>query len=172
LVEEAKISYTMGMLLCLDREQRLIFVLGEIFEASDRLGAEVLGITRDNFRQRLSRARQQLTGFMRNQCGLVDSSNPCRCARKTRAFIRDGIVEAERLVFATGYVQQVRELALTGKQALDDTAERAARALYQAQPFYDPPDLAARLRDVMQQGGAPPSASARRLSPRNNPAPA
>ena len=32
LVEEAKISCMKGMLLCLDREQRLIYILGELFE--------------------------------------------------------------------------------------------------------------------------------------------
>ncbi len=42
LIEEAKISCTMGMLLCLDRKQRLIFVLAEIFGVSDSLGSEIL----------------------------------------------------------------------------------------------------------------------------------
>src|SRR5438128_5243425 len=40
LVEEAKNGCTMGMLLCLDRNQRLIFTLGEILGASDAVGAE------------------------------------------------------------------------------------------------------------------------------------
>src|SRR5437867_2360106 len=35
LVEEAKNGCTMGMLLCLDRKQRLIFTLGEVFGVSD-----------------------------------------------------------------------------------------------------------------------------------------
>ena len=42
LVEEAKISCTTGMLLCLDRKQRLIFALGEILGVSDTVGGEVL----------------------------------------------------------------------------------------------------------------------------------
>src|SRR5258708_25329610 len=51
LVEEAKNSCTIGMLLCLDRKQRLIFTLGEILGASDTVGGEVLEMTADNFRQ-------------------------------------------------------------------------------------------------------------------------
>jgi DNA-directed RNA polymerase specialized sigma24 family protein len=47
-----------GLLLCLDREQRLIYILGDIFGVSDRLGAELLELSRDNFRQKLSRARR------------------------------------------------------------------------------------------------------------------
>src|SRR5215813_1142224 len=35
LVEEAKIGCTMGMLLCLDRKQRLVFTLGAVLGASD-----------------------------------------------------------------------------------------------------------------------------------------
>jgi len=42
LVEEAKIGCTTGMLLCLDRKQRLIFTLGEILGASDTVGGDVL----------------------------------------------------------------------------------------------------------------------------------
>jgi RNA polymerase sigma factor (sigma-70 family) len=50
LVDDARIACTAGMLLCLDREQRLTYILGEIFEVSDTVGAELLEISRDNFR--------------------------------------------------------------------------------------------------------------------------
>src|SRR5882762_11540954 len=55
LVEEAKNSCTMGMLLCLDRQERLIFTLGAIFGVSDAVGCEVLEMSADNFRQCLTR---------------------------------------------------------------------------------------------------------------------
>jgi RNA polymerase sigma factor (sigma-70 family) len=41
LVEEAKVGCTTGMLLCLDRKQRLIFTLREIFGVSDTIGGEI-----------------------------------------------------------------------------------------------------------------------------------
>lgn len=78
LVQEAKVGCTMGMLLCLDREQRLAFVLGEILGATDAEGADALGTKPDGFRQRLSRARRQLQAFLKGRCGLVDPANPCR----------------------------------------------------------------------------------------------
>jgi len=59
LVEEAKIGCTMGMLLCLDRKQRLIFTLGEILGVSDSVAGEVLEMSAENFRQCLSRARRE-----------------------------------------------------------------------------------------------------------------
>jgi len=81
LVAEAMITCTSGMLLCLDREQRLTYILGEILGTSDTVGAELLEITRENFRQRLSRARRDLHNFMNGKCGLVNPANPCRCAK-------------------------------------------------------------------------------------------
>src|SRR3990172_8704104 len=55
LIAEARIGCTSGMLLCLDRGQRLVFILGSIFGVSDTTGAELLDLSRDNFRQRLAR---------------------------------------------------------------------------------------------------------------------
>src|SRR4051794_7462157 len=49
-IEELRISCTAGMLLCLNREQRMIYVLGEMFEIDHNLGSEILGITPGNFR--------------------------------------------------------------------------------------------------------------------------
>src|SRR5213592_1094521 len=68
LVDEARITCTAGMLLCLDRAQRLVYILGEILEVSDAVGAELLEISRDNFRQRLARARRDLHSFMNDKC--------------------------------------------------------------------------------------------------------
>src|SRR2546430_3907237 len=99
LVEEAKNSCTMGMLLCLDRKQRLIFTLGAILSASDTVGAEVLAMTADNFRQCLGHARHDLLSFMYNQCGLLEKDNPCRCPKKTRGFIEQGHVDPHHLLF-------------------------------------------------------------------------
>lgn len=159
LVEEAKLSCTLGLLLCLDRDQRLAFVLGELFEVSDAVGAEVLELSRDNFRQRLARARRQLQEFLRGRCGLVDPANPCRCAKKTRAFVRDGIVDPARLVFARPHVATMREASAGGRVLLEAAVDEASAALWRAQPFLAPPDVVARLREVL--GGEPLRAALR-----------
>src|SRR5437667_11671690 len=106
------------MLLCLDRGQRLIYSLGAIFEISDAVGAELLEISRENFRQRLARARRDLHSFMNDRCGLVNRANPCRCAKKTRGFMQAGYVDPESLVFARERIEQVHEVARTGVEAL------------------------------------------------------
>jgi len=100
LVDEARIGCSSGMLLCLDREQRLVYVLGEILGVADSVGAELLEVTSENFRQKLSRARRDLHNFMNDKCGLVNKANPCRCAKKTRAFMKAGYVDPQNRLFA------------------------------------------------------------------------
>ena len=77
---------------------RLVYVLGAIFGVSDRVGGELLETSRDNFRQKLTRARRDLRSFMNDECGLVKTSNPCRCAKKTRGFIKAGYIDAGTLL--------------------------------------------------------------------------
>lgn len=149
LVEEAKQACLLGMLLCLDREQRLVFVLGDLLEVGDTLGAEVLELTPDNFRQRLSRARRQLLEFARGHCGLLDARNPCRCARKTRAFVRDGIVDPRRLLFVDAHRERMEAASERRRPALEQAVGEAALALWREPPAHRPPDLVARLRDVL-----------------------
>lgn len=137
------------MLLCLDRRQRLAFILGEIFEVGADFGGEVLETTPENFRQLLGRARRQLYGFMGGRCGLADPRNPCRCAAKTRAFIRDGIVDPRRLVFVDAAVERLKERADRLAGDFDETVATGNRLLYREQPFYQPSDLAGRLRRLI-----------------------
>lgn len=150
LVEEAKVSCTMGMLLCLDRRQRLAFTLGEIFGASDSLGAEILETSPDNFRQLLHRARRDLVRFMDGQCGLVNAANPCRCPKKTRGFIQNGHVDPDRLLFASERVERIRDLAPSTSRQLEDALAARAVAVYRDHPFLrptDPLDWLSRLLD-------------------------
>ena len=151
LVEEAKHSCTMGMLLCLDRKQRLIFTLGEILGASDTVGGEVLEMTADNFRQCLSRARRDLTSFMNNQCGLVNTKNPCRCPKKTRGFIEHGHVDPHRLMFAAQHVQRVRDVAGEAVREIEALVEQQHVGIYRDHPFLQPTDQIAWLRRMLQR---------------------
>jgi RNA polymerase sigma factor (sigma-70 family) len=148
LVAEAMMTCTSGMLLCLDRQQRLTYILGEILEVNDTVGAELLEISRDNFRQRLARARRDLHSFMEGECGLVNPTNPCRCAKKTRGFIEAGYVDPENLVFERGHVQQVREVVPTALETIRTLDERCA-AVFREHPFHEASDLTLMLRRLL-----------------------
>ena len=152
LVEETKVGCTTGMLLCLDRRQRLIFTLGEILGASDTVAAEVLDMTPDNFRQCLSRARRDLYSFMNNQCGLVNEANPCRCAKKTRGFIEAGHVDPHHLLFVPLHVQRVKEVAAETVRRIEDVVEQRYASVYRDHPFLQPSDQADWLRRVLENG--------------------
>lgn len=152
LVEETKNACTMGMLLCLDRRQRLIFTLGAILGASDAAGGEVLEMTADNFRQCLARARRDLHSFMNHQCGLVNSNNPCRCPKKTRGFIAAGHVDPRSLMFVPLHVERVRDVASETVREIEDVVERQHTAIFRDHPFLQPPDQVAWLRRILESG--------------------
>jgi len=152
LVEEAKVSCTMGMLLCLDRKQRLVFTLGEILGASDAVGGEVLEMTADNFRQMLSRARRDLYQFMKGQCGLVNEANPCRCPKKTRGFIQAGHVDPLRLRFVPEHVERIRDVASERFREIDDAVAVRHAAIYRDHPFLRPSDQVAWVRRLLERG--------------------
>jgi RNA polymerase sigma factor (sigma-70 family) len=146
--EESKITCTSGMLLCLDRRQRLAFILGEILGVTDVVGAELLDVSRDNFRQLLARARRDLYAFMNDKCGLVNTANPCRCAKKTQAFIDAGYVDPKRLVFVQIHSKRMKELA----GPIHDDLGRldvAYGEIYRNHAFYDAPDFVESLRALI-----------------------
>ena len=57
LCGEVRISCTYGMLLCISRDARIAYLLGDLIGLNDVEGSEVLGIGRAAFRQRVARAR-------------------------------------------------------------------------------------------------------------------
>jgi hypothetical protein len=136
------------MLLCLEREQRLVYILADIFGVTDVVGAELLAMTRENFRQRLARARRDLHSFMNDRCGLVNAANPCRCAKKTRGFIAAGYVDPKNLLFARERVLEVREIAREKADALSALDNRCAE-IFRQHPFHDSPDLVPALRRLL-----------------------
>jgi RNA polymerase sigma factor (sigma-70 family) len=149
LVNEVKVSCMSGMLLCLDREQRMIYILGAIFQATDKVGAEVMNITRDNFRQRLSRARKQLLSFMQNKCGLMDKNNPCRCEKKTKVLIDSGYVNPKKLLFNINYVHSVETTAEGKSHRFDELIDNRVSSLFRENPFNEPPDFVQSLREIL-----------------------
>jgi RNA polymerase sigma factor (sigma-70 family) len=150
LVEEAKIGCTTGMLLCLDRKQRLVFTLGEILGVSDTFGSEVLEMTADNFRQCLARARRDLYSFMNDQCGLVNKNNPCRCSKKTKGFIELGHVDPHNLLFVPDHVGRIKDVAAETVRAIEGVVDGSYAALYRDHPFLQVSDQISWFRRMLE----------------------
>jgi RNA polymerase sigma factor (sigma-70 family) len=123
LCAEVRISCTYGMLLCLSREVRLAYILGDLMGMTDRDGAEVCEVTPAAFRKRLSRARKTMRRIIANRCGLVREENPCRCGGQIASGERLGVLERGNLKLATHPRRDGRMILA------DTTIEAAARQL-------------------------------------------
>jgi RNA polymerase sigma factor (sigma-70 family) len=151
LCEEVRISCTYGMLLCLSRPQRAAYLLADVLGLPDREGAEILGCTREAFRQRVSRARRTLRRVIDNRCGLLDSANPCRCGRQIASSQAAGILDRDRLPLARHPREEMRVWVEPVAKQLD--AVVAIGELYRFDRFAAPKqlwdDLQARFPDLL-----------------------
>jgi RNA polymerase sigma factor (sigma-70 family) len=132
LAEEVMVGCTQAMLLCLDREHRMAYILGEVLEFASDEAAAVCEVTPAAFRKRLQRARERIQQFMEGHCGLVDPSNRCRCRRRIGAAIRHGRLDPADLLFA----RRVDSLKLEMQRFTD------AGAVFRSHPeLRTPPEL-------------------------------
>jgi RNA polymerase sigma factor (sigma-70 family) len=100
LAEEVMVGCTQGMLLCLDREHRMAYVLGDVLGFSTQEAAELCDVPPAAYRKRLQRARERLQAFMAGHCGVLDPANACRCRRRIGAAIGRGRLAPDDLLFA------------------------------------------------------------------------
>ena len=82
LDKEMKTGCTLAMLQCLDRELRMVFILGSVLKIKSNIASEILGITPANFRKRLEKSRKLIGSFLGSNCGVYNPKNKCRCKRK------------------------------------------------------------------------------------------
>jgi RNA polymerase sigma factor (sigma-70 family) len=134
-IEESKLACMAGMLMCLDREQRLVYIVGEIFEIDHNIASEIFETSPDNFRQKLSRARKDLYQWMHNRCGLVNADNPCRCPKKTKGFIANGWVSPDNLKWNSNYKQKIADLTEQNIESTLLTIDDLYARLYKDHPF-------------------------------------
>jgi hypothetical protein len=113
------------------------------------MGAELMDLSPSNFRQLLTRARHDLYNYMNDRCGLINQSNPCRCARKTRSFIEKGYVDPKRRQFTREHFGQIAAIAPDRTQELDHLVERQHATIYREHPFLAAPDQVSRFRQLL-----------------------
>ncbi|MEM6987741.1 MAG: RNA polymerase sigma factor, partial [Pseudomonadota bacterium] len=131
-------------------EQRLTYIIGEIFEAPSQVAADVLGVSAATFRKRLERACADLVAFMNDKCGLVNRANPCRCERKTQAFIAQWWVDTSNRKFAHPHLQNVRQSAAQSATRIDELVYERYAALFREHPRYHGPDVAKSVADMLR----------------------
>lgn len=119
LADELKQSCTNVMLQCLDAESRLIFVLGVMFKADSKVCGEILGITPEAYRQRLSRIRKKVGEFLSVYCGL-SGTGKCNCKKRVGFAIQTHRLQPKNLEYTemrrltddtvTEYIQAMDEM--------------------------------------------------------------
>ena len=141
LSEELKLSCTNVMLQCLDPESRCIFVLGTMFKLDSRIAGELLQMTPENYRQKLSRVRRKMVEFLSQYCGL-SGTGMCSCKRRVGYAVEQGRLNPRQPVYQTLQTLDTETLVAVSEsmEALNDAA-----AVFTGLPAYRSPVTAAAL---------------------------
>jgi len=144
---QVALACTQAMLMTLDREQRLVYLLDTVFDLASKEAAEVVGITPEAYRQRLSRTRTRLHGFMERTCGLVAAEAACRCEKQLPA------VRHQRGSHAVVAIHT--EVQHTAAQVFDAfTRVSDAASVFRSHPQAKAPEaMRAAIRAVLTQEG-------------------
>jgi RNA polymerase sigma factor (sigma-70 family) len=141
-VFDTMINCVMATLICLNRTQRLVIILGVIFNISSKMGAELLNISRANFRKILSRARARLKRFMGRTCSLVNKKARCTCRLKITGLIEQGYRDPGHLVYdGLTYTHLVRDVVSGRVKRFMNGYFYKFNNLFQAQPFWESPGI-------------------------------
>jgi len=136
-IREMNLMCMSGMLLCLTREQRLIYIIGEMFDADHNIGSEILQISKDNFRAKLSKARKDIYNFMNRQCGLVNKNNPCRCHKKVKFALSNQHIDAKNLLFNRREFGQFQDYIREDANEMIDFVDQKYAELYQGMTYQE-----------------------------------
>ena len=150
VIADLAIGCVMGTLLCLERKQRVVFILAVGFNVSDVMGAEILEMSRDSFRKTLSRARAKLHQYMSGNCSLLNPEAPCHCHKKVTSMIASGY-PTDNLVFHQADRPKLREVVGKKIERYGTEVYEEYASLFREQPFYSSPDVTQWLRDLLSR---------------------
>ena len=149
---QVALACTQTMLMALDREQRLIYLLDAVFDVSSKDAAAVVGITPEAYRQRLSRTRARMDAFLGKTCGLANAEAPCSCERQLPAIRHErqsGHGEKPKLIAIHAAEVQQAEQQFAAFTRLSDAA-----AVLRGHPSYRAPEaMRSAIRAVLTQEG-------------------
>ena len=118
LAEELKMSCTNVMLQCLDTESRCIFILGTMFKIDSRIAGDILEMTPEAFRQRLSRIRRKMADFLGQYCGEYGGDR-CKCKDRVNYAIQSHRINPLQLDYTAATEISIQTM-LDVKNAMED----------------------------------------------------
>ena len=144
LAEELKLSCTNVMLQCLDPESRCIFILGTMFRVDSRIAGDILGITPEAYRQRLSRVRKKMAEFLSEYCGEYGKGT-CHCANRVNYAIQNHRIAPGRLDFTAA---KPSDAAVEVKAAMEEIDGYAQQFSF-CRTYQSPERLKRMIRDFL-----------------------
>ncbi len=118
LAEELKLSCTNVMLQCLDTESRCIFILGTMFKVDSRIAGDILDMSPEAYRQRLSRIRRKMADFLGQYCGEYGSGR-CKCKDRVNYAIQSHRINPLQLDYMTA-AEISAQTMMDVKNAMED----------------------------------------------------
>lgn len=137
LADEVRLNCSQAMLQCLARDERVAFVLGDVFELNSTDAAWILDITPAAYRKRLERAKKRLGSFLNSTCGLVNPQAFCRCSRRVDQAVALGRVDPRKPVFARHPITPGGRAVARAEQQMVQLHDAAA--VLRAHPDYAAP---------------------------------
>lgn len=122
LEQELKLSCTNVMLQCLDTDSRCIYILGTMFHVDSRLAAEILEISPEAYRQRLSRIKKKMADFLDEYCGL-SGKGVCSCSKRISYAIATHRVNPEKPEYTS--LEENTEFLQECKTAMEEIDDRS-----------------------------------------------
>ena len=122
LAEELKLSCTNVMLQCLDTESRCIFILGTMFRVDSRIAGDILGITPEAYRKRLSRIRSRIADFLTEYCGEYGNGT-CHCADRINYALQNHRINPAQLSFTTAVPMETMAEVKEAMEDIDDLSQ-------------------------------------------------
>jgi len=142
LIFDTMTNCIMATLICLNRQQRIVIILGVIFGINSKIGAELLNISSVNFRKILSRSRAKLKNFMGTTCSLVNKKAKCKCHLKITDLINLGYRNPGNLIYdKLKYNNLVKNIAVKRVEKFMNRYFYRFNDLFQSQPFWQAPNM-------------------------------
>lgn len=147
LGKELKLSCTNVMLQCLDPLTRCIFILGTMFKIDSRIAGDILGITPENYRQKLSRARKKVADFLSYHCGLTETGF-CSCEKRIGYAIKHNRISPSKLKYTN--LEELNQDTLIGYTEIMESIDEISEVFSELPMYHSPVSAKKFIKNLLQ----------------------
>jgi RNA polymerase sigma factor, sigma-70 family len=149
IVQSVKMQCTIGMLLCLDRNLRIVFIVSFLFALNSRDGSLILEIDPATYRQRLHRARSIMRKYLHENCGVINKHSSCSCAKVAQGIGTAG-VSANRFFDGNSGLPIAIQRAITkAEQGIESKSLRRVQEVFTQSPFIESHCVSEHIRNML-----------------------